>query len=165
VRIPAKKISNTAPLSAEETELRAELIADVRVLAGEIGERNMARYRQLIGASAFIEDSFSRAGLQPCRDSYELHGRACHNIETEIRGIRPEILLIGGRPTTIYQYCPRILTRFRMYAAPFAAMLRRGCRSTDFGDGKSLDFYLAEHFDQRLIGCAVAVVVANCPAL
>jgi Zn-dependent M28 family amino/carboxypeptidase len=92
----AKKISNAARLSAEESELRAELVADVRVLGGEIGERNMARYQQLIGAAIFIEDSFSRAGLQPHRDSYELHGRACHNIETEIRGARPEVLLIGA---------------------------------------------------------------------
>jgi Zn-dependent M28 family amino/carboxypeptidase len=94
--MPANKISNVAPLSGEEAELRAELIADVRVLGGEIGERNMARYQQLIGAATFIEDSFSRAGLQPRRDSYELHGRACHNIETEIRGARPEILVIGA---------------------------------------------------------------------
>src|ERR1700736_6000423 len=99
----AKKISNAASLSAEETELRAELIDDLRVLGGEIGERNMACYQQLIGAAAFIEDSFSRAGLQPRRESYEMHGRACHNIETEIRGTRPEILLVGGRTTAIYQ--------------------------------------------------------------
>ncbi len=92
----AKKISNAASLSAEESELRAELIADVRVLGGEIGERNMARYPQLIGAATFIEDSLGRAGLQPRRDSYELHGCACHNIETEIRGTRPEILVIGA---------------------------------------------------------------------
>lgn len=92
----AKKMSNATSLSAEETELRAELIADVRVLGGEMGERNMARYQQLIGAATFIEDSFSRAGLQSRRDSYELHGRACYNIETEIRGARPEILLIGA---------------------------------------------------------------------
>jgi Zn-dependent M28 family amino/carboxypeptidase len=95
VRKPAKKISDAA-LSVEETELRAELVADVRVLGGEIGERNMTRYPQLIRAATFIEDSFSRAGLQPRRESYELHGRACHNIETEIRGIHPEILLIGA---------------------------------------------------------------------
>src|SRR5260370_19929507 len=94
--MPAKKISNAAPVSGEETELRAELVADVRVLGGEIGERNMARYPQLIRAATFIEDSFSRAGLQPRRNSYELDGRACHNIETEIRGTRPEILLIGA---------------------------------------------------------------------
>jgi Peptidase family M28 len=96
MRMQANKVSNAPSLSAEESELRAELIADVRVLGGEIGERNMARYQQLIGAATFIEDSFSRAGLQPRRDSYELHGRACHNIETEIRGARPEILLIGA---------------------------------------------------------------------
>jgi Zn-dependent M28 family amino/carboxypeptidase len=94
--MPANTISNVAPLSGEEAELRAELIADVRVLGGEIGERNMARYPQLIGAATFIEDSLGRAGLQPRRDSYELHGRVCHNIETEIRGARPEILLIGA---------------------------------------------------------------------
>jgi Zn-dependent M28 family amino/carboxypeptidase len=96
MRMPANTISNVAPLSGEEAELRAELIADVRVLGGEIGERNMARYPQLIGAATFIEDSLGRAGLQPRRDSYELHGRVCHNIETEIRGARPEILLIGA---------------------------------------------------------------------
>jgi hypothetical protein len=96
LRIQAKKIPNRASLSAEESELRAELIADVRVLGGEIGERNMARYQQLIGTAAFIEDSFFRAGLQPRRDGYELHGRACHNIEMEIRGVRPEIIVIGA---------------------------------------------------------------------
>ena len=90
MRMPAEKISNAASLSAEESELRAELVADVRVLGDEIGERNMVRHQQLIGAATFIEDSFSRAGLQPRRDSYELHGRACHNIETEIRGTRQE---------------------------------------------------------------------------
>jgi Zn-dependent M28 family amino/carboxypeptidase len=94
--MPPNKISNAASLSAEETELRAELIADVRVLGAEIGERNMARYPQLIRAATFIEDSFGQSGLHPRRDSYELHGRTCHNIETEIRGTRPEILLIGA---------------------------------------------------------------------
>jgi Zn-dependent M28 family amino/carboxypeptidase len=34
--------------------------------------------------------------LNPRRESYELDGLACHNIEAEIRGGRPEILLIGA---------------------------------------------------------------------
>ena len=96
VRMPGKNISNAAPLSSTEIELRGELIADVQTLAGQIGERNMARYLQLNAAADFIETSFSRAGLQPRRDSYDLNGRACHNIEAEIRGARPEILLIGA---------------------------------------------------------------------
>ncbi len=82
--MPGKNISNAAPLSSAEIELRGELIADVQTLAGQIGERNMARYPQLNAAADFIENSFSRAGLQPRRDSYDLNGRACHNIEAEI---------------------------------------------------------------------------------
>src|SRR5439155_20097588 len=39
---------------------------------------------------------------QPRRDTYELHGRACHNIEAEIRGARPEILLIGAHYDSVF---------------------------------------------------------------
>ena len=76
--------------------LRGELVADVQKLAGEIGERNMRRYGQLNSAAEFIEGSLSRAGLTPRRDSYDLNGLACHNIEAEIPGARPEIILIGA---------------------------------------------------------------------
>ncbi len=97
VRMPGKNISNAAPLSSADVELRGELIADVQTLAGEIGERNMARYSQLNAAADFIENSFSRAGLQPRRDSYELHGRACHNIEAEIRGTQEATVSLPRR--------------------------------------------------------------------
>jgi len=97
-----KNISNAAPLSSAEIKLRDELIADVRILGAEIGERNMARYSQLNAAADFIENSFSRAGLHPRRDTYDLHGRACHNIEAEIRGARSEILLIGAHYDSVF---------------------------------------------------------------
>ena len=96
VRIPGKNVSKAAPLSPDEVALREELRADVLKLAGEIGERNMWHYTQLNAAADFIENSFSRAGLQPRRDSYEMHGQACHNIEAEIRGASPRILLVGA---------------------------------------------------------------------
>src|SRR5437588_12877936 len=105
VRMPGKNISKPAPLSANEVALREELRADVQKLAGEIGERNMWHYPQLNAAADFIEDSFSRAGLHPHRDSYELRGQACHNIEAEIPGFPqgaevphppPPIILIGA---------------------------------------------------------------------
>jgi hypothetical protein len=102
VRMPGKNISKAAPLSSAEIELRAELIADVQTLAGDIGERNMARYPQLNAAADFIENSFSRAGLHPRRDTYELHGRACHNIEAEIRGAHPQILLVGAHYDSVF---------------------------------------------------------------
>jgi hypothetical protein len=96
MRMPGKNISQAASLSADEVTLREELRADVQKVAGDIGERNMWHYAQLNAAADFIEDSFSRAGLHPRRDSYELRGQACHNIEVEIPGIRPEVLLIGA---------------------------------------------------------------------
>jgi Zn-dependent M28 family amino/carboxypeptidase len=100
--MPAKNISKAEPLSADEVALREELRADVRKLAGEIGERNMWHYQQLNAAADFIENSFSRAGLHPRRDSYGLHGQACHNIEVEIPGARPEILLIGAHYDSVF---------------------------------------------------------------
>ena len=97
-----KNASTAATLSAAEIALRAELAADVQALAGEIGERNMLRYPQLNAAADFIEASFSRAGLRPRRDTYELDGRACHNIEAEIRGARPEIVVIGAHYDSVF---------------------------------------------------------------
>jgi hypothetical protein len=104
MRMPGKNISKAVPLSRDEVKLREELRADVQKLAGEIGERNMWHYAQLNAAADFIENSFSRAGLQPGRDSYELQGQTCHNIEAQIHGRSqgaavaspPSIILIGA---------------------------------------------------------------------
>jgi Zn-dependent M28 family amino/carboxypeptidase len=100
--MPGKNISKAAPLSPDEVVLREELRASVQKLAGEIGERNMWHYPQLNAAVDFIEDSFLHAGLRPRRDSYEIGGQACHNIETEIRGARPEIILIGAHYDSVF---------------------------------------------------------------
>jgi hypothetical protein len=96
IRMPEKNVVTAAPLSPDEIALREELRADVQKLAGEIGERNMWHYPQLNAAADFIENSFLRAGLRPRRDTYEIRGQACHNIETEIPGVSPEIILIGA---------------------------------------------------------------------
>src|SRR5438046_5231815 len=127
LKMPGKNISSMAALSSAEIKLRDELIADVRILGGEIGERNMARYPQLNAAADFIENSFSRAWLHPRRDTYELHGRACHNIEAEIRGARPEILLIGAHYDAVF-------------GSPGA---------NDNGSGVAAMLALARHFAQK----------------
>jgi len=102
MRMPGKSIPKAAPLSPDEVALRGELRASVQKLAGEIGERNMWHYPQLNSAADFIEDSLSRAGLQTRRDSYDMHGQACHNIEAEIPGARREILLIGAHYDSVF---------------------------------------------------------------
>jgi hypothetical protein len=102
MRMPGKNVSKVGPLSPDEIALREELRADVQKLAGEIGERNMWHYPQLNAAADFIEDSFSRAGLRTRRDSYEIRGQACHNIEAEIPGNQPEIIVIGAHYDSVF---------------------------------------------------------------
>jgi hypothetical protein len=102
MRMPGKNVSKAGPLSPDEVVLREELRANVQKLAGEIGERNMWHYPQLNAAADFIEDSFSRAGLRTRRDSYEMRGQTCHNIEAEIPGNRPEIIVVGAHYDSVF---------------------------------------------------------------
>lgn len=102
IRMPGTNISTAAPLSTVDIALRTELTADVRTLGAEIGERNIPRYPQLNAAADFIENSFVRAGLQPRRDTYEVNGLPCHNIETEIRGASPQIVVIGAHYDSVF---------------------------------------------------------------
>jgi len=125
--MPGKNISKTVPLSSDEITLREELRADVQKLAGEIGERDMWRYAQLNEAADFIENSFLHAGLHPRRDSYELRGQACHNIEVEIPGTHPEVLLIGAHYDSVF-------------GSPGA---------NDNGSGVAATLALARHFANR----------------
>jgi len=100
--MPGKNVSKAELLSPDEVGLREELRANVQKLAGEIGERNMWHYVALDAAADFIEDSFSRAGLRTRRDSYETRGQPCHNIEAEIPGNRPKIIVIGAHYDSVF---------------------------------------------------------------
>jgi Zn-dependent M28 family amino/carboxypeptidase len=100
--MPGKNVSKAGPLSVDEVVLREELRANVQKLAGEICERNLWHYRQLNAAADFIEQSFSGAGLRTRRDSYEMRGQQCHNIEAEIQGNRPEVIVIGAHYDSVF---------------------------------------------------------------
>jgi len=95
IRMPGKS-STAAVISFVDANLRAELVADVQKLAGDIGERNEWHYAELKAAADHIERSFSAAGLRPRREGYEMRGRTFDNIEIEIRGDTPQILLVGA---------------------------------------------------------------------
>src|SRR5262249_37795550 len=102
MRMPGKNVSKPGPLSPDEIALREELRVNVQKLAGEIGERNMWHYPRLNAAADFIEDSFSRVGLRTRRDSYEMRGQPCHNIEAEIPGNSPEIIVVGAHYDSVF---------------------------------------------------------------
>jgi Zn-dependent M28 family amino/carboxypeptidase len=100
--MPGKNVSKAGLLSPDEIALREELRTDVQKLAGEIAERNMWHYAQLNAAVDFIEGSFSLAGLRTRRESYQMQGQPCHNLEAEISGSRPEIIVIGAHYDSVF---------------------------------------------------------------
>jgi hypothetical protein len=127
IKMPGKNISSAAALTPDEIALREELRAYVQTLAGEIGERNLSRYPALVRAAEFIEQSLGKVGYQTRRDSYEVRGLACHNIETEIRGTSEEILVIGAHYDSVFG-CPGANDNGSGIAAMLA--LARRLRST-----------------------------------
>ena len=103
IRMPGKNFHGTAPpLTAEESLLRTELIAHVQKLGGEIGERNLAHYTQLQQAAQYIEGELTRSGWKVRRDEYEVQGKSCHNLEAELPGASPEIVLIGAHYDSVF---------------------------------------------------------------
>jgi hypothetical protein len=105
IRMPGRNVSAAAPLSPEEVTLREELRADVQKLAGEIGERNLRRYPQLLAAAAFIEESLGKSGLKVQRDVYEVSGMTCPNIVGEVAGSGPGIIVVGAHYDSVIG-CP-----------------------------------------------------------
>jgi peptidase M28-like protein len=129
VRMPGKNVSTAASLSADEVKLREELRADVEMLGGQIGERNLNRYTQLIAATEFIENSFRATGLQSRRDTYAVNNRDCHNIEAEIRGSSREIVLVGAHYDSVFG-APGANDNGSGVAAVLALARRLSARST-----------------------------------
>ncbi len=67
-------------------------------LATTIGERNLRTYGKLCEAADYIESEFKSYGYQPVRQTYQVHGRDCFNIDVEIKGSKlpNEVVIIGA---------------------------------------------------------------------
>lgn len=88
------------PLTEAERGLATALEADVRRLAGEIGERNATAFgmEKLQSAERFLAGAVAATGLAVERQPYEVRGRTVHNLVAEVPGAgrREEILVVGG---------------------------------------------------------------------
>ena len=101
IRMPGKSFRGSAPpLTPDELKLRAELMAHVQMLAGTIGERNLSRYPQLLAAAQYIESQLPTQKLD--RDTYEVLGKRCYNIQAELPGNSPEIVLVGAHYDSVF---------------------------------------------------------------
>lgn len=94
--MPGKSHRGALPaLSETERELAEALRRDVETLARDIGERNVARPEALERAARFVEESLSAAGYDPRRQTFDVSGVSCHNLEVELPG-GPEIVIVGA---------------------------------------------------------------------
>lgn len=83
---------------ARDAARKARLSQDLKVLAGEIGERNYILPEKLEAAATFLEGALSQVGYTPKRQVYQAKRQEFANIEVEIKGSsRPdEIVIIGA---------------------------------------------------------------------
>ena len=86
------------PLADEEAALSARLREHVGRLAGEIGERNVARLEALTAAAVYVEACFRALGDRPVREPYLAAGHQVRNVWAERRGEEraDEIVLLGA---------------------------------------------------------------------
>lgn len=99
IRMPGKSYRGPLPpLTDQERVLRDELRRDVEKLAGEIGERNIFLHQNLAAAADFLEFSLTKSGYTVRRQTYDVAGTTCSNLETEIQGSEraDEIVIIGA---------------------------------------------------------------------
>ncbi|MFO7606398.1 MAG: M28 family peptidase [Desulfurivibrionaceae bacterium] len=89
--------------TAEGKSLRSRLADHVRVLAAEIGERNLFHPEKLARAATYIEAAWLKQGYEVKSQEYQVDGTGVRNLEIEITGARyPErIIIIGAHYDTV----------------------------------------------------------------
>jgi hypothetical protein len=95
------------PLSAEESQIKANLNQHITYLAGEIGERNVIAYEPLQKTAQYIEDDLRKLGYDVKSQEYVVQMRKVRNLIAEIPGSprASEIVVIGAHYDTVYD-CP-----------------------------------------------------------
>ena len=97
--LPGTSFDGPLPeLTAAEAILAKNIEAHVTKLAGDIGERNMARPERLAAAADYIEQTLTALGYAVKAQPFDAQGVAVKNLEAELPGVRtPEqIVLLGA---------------------------------------------------------------------
>ena len=101
IRMPGE---NYAARESPPPALLSDLKRDIEHLAGSIGERNVFTPEALAASADWIDAELRKAGYAPKRQTFEVSGTPCSNIEVEIPG-SDEIVVIGGHYDSV-QGCP-----------------------------------------------------------
>jgi hypothetical protein len=91
------------PLAESEREMGDELRRHVGVLAGEIGERHVLAPRGLARAADYLDAALAGAGYRVRRQTYQVAGQPCHNLEVERPGASRagEVVVVGAHYDTV----------------------------------------------------------------
>jgi len=103
-RMPGRSHSGPLPpLTAGEADLQRRLREHVRILAAEIGERNIWEPQALAAAAAYLEGQFVSAGYAVRSQNYTVAGKEARNLGVEIPGgdLAGEIVLVGAHYDSI----------------------------------------------------------------
>jgi acetylornithine deacetylase/succinyl-diaminopimelate desuccinylase-like protein len=109
---------------ADETRmLSAALAGHVRVLAEDIGDRNVWRLSRLALAARYIREWLSSLGYTPSRQRYEAMGIPVENLEVELPGTSKskEIVIVGAH----YDSVPTTMRRASRLSSSWRAHSRR----------------------------------------
>jgi Zn-dependent M28 family amino/carboxypeptidase len=84
--------------AAAPSSVRDRLARHVTVLAGEIGERNLAHPEALERAARHVEAEWAALGLEVERQVFEVAGRPVRNLAVELPGTsaRDELVVVGA---------------------------------------------------------------------
>jgi Zn-dependent M28 family amino/carboxypeptidase len=83
------------------------LRADVEMLAGAIGERNLWRYEALRRAADYITVQLTTAGYTPEQHAFEVARMPVSNVDATLKGTsRPEEIVVVGAHYDSVQGCP-----------------------------------------------------------
>jgi Zn-dependent M28 family amino/carboxypeptidase len=80
-----------------------ELLADVEMLAGTIGERHMWRPSALHRAADYVRQALALSGYAPASLAYEVHGIRVENIEAVLSGSSQpaRVIVVGAHYDTV----------------------------------------------------------------
>jgi len=99
VMMPGDSFKGPLPtVTPNQLSLAEELRADVQVLAGRIGERNVGKPNNLAAAEDYLAAQLAKAGYTVQWQTFAVNGVNCSNLIAELSGTaRPdEIVIVGG---------------------------------------------------------------------
>jgi Peptidase family M28 len=132
------------PAVGDEPEMARRLARHVERLAGEIGERNLFKYRELRAAARYVERELG-AVRNPARaehytvtsQEFDVQGQAVRNVEAELKGdLRPEEIVVIGAHYDSVTGCPGADDN----ATGVAALLELARKTAGLPRGRTLRF-------------------------